>query len=198
LKLLDGHDIICGGKGSLDECFIEPTLVTNVNLESPLMQEEIFGPVMPIIPIHSMDEAIKFVNQRPKPLALYVFSNNQQNSDKVLKNAYFGGGSVNETIFHIICPELPFGGVGPSGMGAYHGYKSFEIFSHQKSVLVKGLSTDPSLRFPPYTPSKIQWLDRLNGLKLPKLSRFYPLVVLGLAAVIYMQREYIRHFLKSL
>jgi len=133
------------------------------------MQEEIFGPVLPIITVNSVDEAIEFVNARPKPLALYVFSNSKDTQHKVLHHTSSGGAAINDAILQVICPELPFGGVGPSGMGSYNGDQSFHTFTHRKSVLDRATWPDPSIRYPPYTESKMKWVKFLSGdIRVPK------------------------------
>ena len=114
------------------------------------MQEEIFGPIFPIIPVETMAEAEDFVLAREKPLALYLFTKRKIVEDRFLQYVSFGGGCVNDTIMHIASTDLPFGGVGNSGMGSYHGDKSFETFSHQKSILKKANWPDLPLRYPPY------------------------------------------------
>jgi len=174
----DGEEIITGGKVDLEDRYISPTIVKTTNPStSKLMQDEIFGPILPIISINNIDEAIQFINDRPKPLALYVFSNNSSTASKVLSNTSSGGASVNETVFHVACKTLPFGGVGPSGMGQYNGKSTFEIFSHHKSVLTRPTWSDPSLRYPPYTERKIWWFRKLSNLKLPSGRTLFLLLV---------------------
>ena len=114
------------------------------------MEEEIFGPILPILTYDSLDNAIEFVNSRPKPLALYLFSDNNQKQQEVLKKTSSGGVCFNDTIMHVAVSSLPFGGVGDSGMGAYHGQASFATFSHYKSVLKKGFRFDLNWRYAPY------------------------------------------------
>ena len=121
------------------------------------MGEEIFGPVMPVIAYGSVEEAERFVKARPKPLALYLFTRGRALEDRFLRYVPFGGGCVNDTIVHLATSEMGFGGVGASGMGSYHGKKSFDTFSHEKSILKKALWLDMPMRYQPYTPVK----DRL-------------------------------------
>jgi aldehyde dehydrogenase (NAD+) len=149
--------------GELDEsqCYIAPTVLRGVAPDSTLMQEEIFGPLLPVIPVDSMDEAIAFVNQREKPLALYLFTRSRELEQRVLERTSSGGACVNGTIVHITDPRLPFGGVGPSGTGAYHGRHSFETFSHRRSVVSRGLRFDPSLLYPPYGKRATALLRRM-------------------------------------
>jgi acyl-CoA reductase-like NAD-dependent aldehyde dehydrogenase len=137
--------------------YIPPTILDDVSPSSPVMQEEIFGPILPVIVYDSLEEAIAFVNQRPKPLALYFFSRNQQHQNQVLQATSSGGVCINDILLHLTVPELPFGGVGQSGMGSYHGKASFDTFSHQKSVLIKPFWFDIFLRYQPYK-NKLRWL----------------------------------------
>jgi aldehyde dehydrogenase (NAD+) len=124
------------------------------------MQEEIFGPLLPTIPVDDLDDAIEFVTARDKPLALYVFAEDTGVQDHVLANTTSGGVCVNATLFHISVPGLPFGGVGESGMGAYHGRSTFETFTHPKSVLRRPTKLDPPIAYPPYTPARQKLLRR--------------------------------------
>lgn len=150
VSLLPGGKIICGGESNKDDLYIAPTLLDEVSLTTPLMEEEIFGPILPILTYDSFDNAIRFVNSRPKPLALYLFTNNNQKQQEVLKKTSSGGVCFNDTIMHVAVSSLPFGGVGDSGMGAYHGQASFATFSHYKSVLKKGFRFDLNWRYAPY------------------------------------------------
>jgi len=152
--LMAGGTVSAGGQSDPATRYIAPTLLTNVDLDSPLMSEEIFGPLLPIVPVDSIDEAIEFVNSRPKPLALYVFTSDKQVEQGVLGRTSSGGACVNETLMHLVAPDLPFGGVGPSGMGAYHGRAGFETYSHRKSVLSRSTLIDPAVAYPPFTDGK--------------------------------------------
>ena len=138
--------IAYGGATDRSDLYIQPTILTDVDMKSEIMREEIFGPLLPVIPVKSIEEAITFVNSRPKPLALYVFSKTSSVQKKVTRATTSGGVCVNDTLFHIANPYLPFGGVGPSGMGAYHGEHGFQTFSHSKAILTKPTWLDPSLR----------------------------------------------------
>jgi acyl-CoA reductase-like NAD-dependent aldehyde dehydrogenase len=149
-KLMEGGEIAIGGKTDPENCTIEPTLLKDVSPDAPIMQEEIFGPILPVLKVKSAQEAIDFVNDREKPLALYVFSRDEEVQQEVLERTSSGGVCVNGTILHISNSSMPFGGVGESGMGAYHGRHSFETFSHRKSVLTRGFRFDPSFLYPPY------------------------------------------------
>jgi aldehyde dehydrogenase (NAD+) len=160
LLLKDG-EVAIGGQADEAERYIAPTVLRHVSPDAPVMAEEIFGPILPVLPVKSVDEAVRFVNARPKPLALYVFSNDPRVAEDVLARTSSGGACVNATIWHLANPNLPFGGVGPSGMGAYHGRESFETFSHRKSVVTKSTRVDPKLAYPPYTRLKSAILRRL-------------------------------------
>lgn len=154
--LLENQDIIIGGHSSIESLKIEPTLVDHVSSYNPLMQEEIFGPILPIITYQNINEAIEFVNKREKPLAFYIFSNQKSIQDQILKSCSFGGGCINDTIIHLATSELGFGGVGNSGMGAYHGKKSFDTFSHTRSIVKKATWIDLPMRYYPY----VSWKEK--------------------------------------
>jgi len=139
---------------------VAPTILRDVSPDSPVMQDEIFGPILPVLKVGDMDQAIAFVNARPKPLALYVFTRRQAVEDAVIARTSAGGVTVNAAIWHLGNPNLPFGGVGESGMGAYHGKHGFEAMSHLKPVLKKGTKPDPSLGYPPYTKWKKALIKR--------------------------------------
>ncbi|NXD02134.1 AL3A2 dehydrogenase, partial [Certhia familiaris] len=150
-SLLEGQKIAYGGETDEASCFIAPTILTDVSPESKVMEEEIFGPVLPIVTVKSVEEAIEFINLREKPLALYVFSNKKQLIRRVIAETSSGGMTANDVIMHSVVPDLPFGGVGHSGMGAYHGRYSFETFSHHRACLIKDLRWEVlnKLRYPP-------------------------------------------------
>lgn len=152
--LLENQNIVMGGMSSMETLKIEPTLVDHIDSENPLMQEEIFGPILPILTYHSINEAIEFINQREKPLAFYIFSSHKDIQNKLLESCSFGGGCINDTIIHLATSQLGFGGVGHSGMGSYHGKKSFETFSHMRSIVKKATWIDLPLRYYPYTSFK--------------------------------------------
>ncbi|MCZ4771316.1 aldehyde dehydrogenase [Staphylococcus aureus] len=130
-------NIVFGGHSDEDERYIEPTLLDHVTSDSAIMQEEIFGPILPILTYQSLDEAIAFIHQRPKPLSLYLFSEDENATQRVINELSFGGGAINDTLMHLANPKLPFGGVGASGMGRYHGKYSFDTFTHEKSYIFK-------------------------------------------------------------
>ncbi len=131
---------------------IPPTVLLNTNDDMSVMQDEIFGPLLPILPYDKLDEALDYVNQRPRPLALYYFDDDASRADMVLQNTVSGGACINETVMHVATDDLPFGGVGDSGLGAYHGYEGFETFSHKKAVLMKGRFNSANMLAPPYGP----------------------------------------------
>ncbi len=158
--LLGSGKAVVGGEHDKATRYVAPTVLRGADPESPIMQEEIFGPILPVIPVDSVDEAITFVNERDKPLALYVFSKDGAVTDRVLQRTSSGGVCVNATLFHVAAPELSFGGVGESGMGAYHGKASFDVFSHMKPVLKKANKPDPDLAYPPYTEKKEKLVRR--------------------------------------
>ena len=137
-----------GGQCDPSKLLIEPTLLDHITWDMPVMEEEIFGPILPILTYDHLDEVIAAVNTRPKPLALYLFAKDTDVQEKILSHISFGGGCVNDTLMHLATPHLPFGGVGESGMGAYHGEHSFETFSHMKSVLRQTNKFDFSFRYP--------------------------------------------------
>ncbi len=151
--LLEG-DIVFGAKTYDDTLHISLTLVENMELDGPLMTEEIFGPILPILTWSETEEVISFVNSRPKPLALYLFTDDSQIQDAITKRVSYGGGCINDTILHIASHHQPFGGVGNSGMGSYHGYETFKTFSHQKNILKKWWAFDIALRYHPYKDVK--------------------------------------------
>lgn len=153
--------IICGARANQQTLQIAPTILDDVNIEAPVMQEEIFGPVLPVMTFEKIDEVIKFVSDRPRPLALYFFSSDKKQQRRILKTLSFGGGCINDTILHLASPYMPFGGVGNSGMGSYHGKSSFETFSHKKSVLHKGFFADLRFRYPPYSGVVLKLLRKI-------------------------------------
>ncbi|WP_288478792.1 aldehyde dehydrogenase [Clostridium thermobutyricum] len=152
--------IYYGGEYDISDRFIHPTILTDVQANSPVMENEIFGPILPVIEFSNIDEAINFVNSRPKPLALYYFSESSSNIEKVLKDTTSGGVTINDTVIHVAQTSLPFGGVGNSGMGDYHGKASFETFSHSRSVVKRGTFIEFNIRFAPFK-DKIRLLKKV-------------------------------------
>lgn len=148
-----------GGVTDAPTRYIAPTLLDKVTWQHPVMQEEIFGPILPVLTFGQLAEAIDVVKQHEKPLALYLFTSDNEKKEQVLAHTFFGGGCVNDTISHVANPNLPFGGVGNSGMGSYHGKSSFDLFSQQKSVLHRGTWLDLPMRYPPYA-NRLQLLRK--------------------------------------
>lgn len=159
MGLLKDEKAETGGYGDEKRLQIAPTVLTGITEGSPVMQEEIFGPVLPVLTFGEIEEAIKLIKEREKPLALYLFTRDARTEKRVLRNLSFGGGCINDTIIHLATPHMGFGGVGGSGMGSYHGKESFDTFSHKKSVVKKSDIIDLPIRYQPYTEGK-EWLLR--------------------------------------
>ena len=159
--LLQSGVISHGGQIDMTERRIAPTILTDVRQDDPVMQEEIFGPLLPILTYTKLDDAISQIRSRPKPLALYLFTRSKDVEKKVLGEISFGGGCVNDVVLHLATSHMPFGGVGESGMGGYHGKFSFDAFSHRKSILKRFAKPDVPLRYAPYSESKIKLLKKL-------------------------------------
>ncbi|NTV78563.1 MAG: aldehyde dehydrogenase family protein [Clostridiales bacterium] len=160
LGLMDSGKIVVGGQSNTATNQISPTVLDNVSWESMIMQEEIFGPILPVIEFDNLEEVVKMVNARPKPLALYYFTNSKSNEQYIMKHISFGGGCVNDTIVHLASSHLAFGGVGESGMGSYHGEESYRAFSHRKGVLKKSNLVDVPLRYHPFG-NKLKLLKKI-------------------------------------
>lgn len=163
LSLLEGQEVIYGGANNKEDNYLSPTLVLEPDVESNLMKEEIFGPILPVIAYDTEEEIQGYITRYNKPLATYLFSTRKRYQQKLINTFSFGGGAINDTVIHIANKDLPFGGVGSSGIGAYHGKLSFDLFSHHKSVLKKANWIDIPLRYPPYTlpkklVKKIKWM----------------------------------------
>ena len=154
---LDPARIIYGGDLDENENYISPTLMDNITWDDRVMKEEIFGPILPVLIYRDIDELIHHLKMKEKPLSAYLFTHSREIRKKILTQLSFGGGAINDTVSHYANSNLPFGGVGMSGLGAYHGWYSFNIFSHSKSVLEKKNWPDIPLRYPPYTSSKAKW-----------------------------------------
>ena len=162
LRLIDQNKVIVGGKN--EDRLLEPTVMDNVTYNDSVMKEEIFAPIMPILTFKNIEEVISNSKTLEKPLACYYFSKDIKKAKNIMNQLSFGGGAINETVMHLTNEELPFGGVGNSGMGSYHGKKSFETFSHYKSVLVKkGLEIN--IKYPPYTQKKFDFIKKFTGIK---------------------------------
>ena len=161
VELIDSNRVVYGNHKNASMRYLSPTVLDNVTFEDPVMKEEIFGPVLPIVAFSSLPETLKMLKTKEKPLAAYVFTKNKQNERLILEALSFGGGAVNDTIMHVANPNLPFGGVGNSGIGRYHGKYSFRTFSHEKAVIKKALRFDPKFAYPPYTKKKLRLVKRI-------------------------------------
>jgi aldehyde dehydrogenase (NAD+) len=158
--MFSSENVFVGGKIDALNRTIEPTVLQDVKYSDNIMKEEIFGPILPVISYQNIEEVIEYVNDNPKPLACYVFTNNNQVKKKILNEISFGGGAVNDAIMHIANSKLPFGGVGNSGIGSYHGEAGFKSFSHYKSILDKSNLMELSLKYYPHSKGKLSWIQR--------------------------------------
>jgi acyl-CoA reductase-like NAD-dependent aldehyde dehydrogenase len=150
IKYLEDGTVLFGGEHDKKDLYISPTLLSNVKQSSPVMQDEIFGPILPIIEFETMEDVIDRMRSKPKPLSLYLFTDDKSVREAILRNTSSGGVCVNDTVSHIVGSDLPFGGVGESGFGSYHGKASFDSFTHYKSVLKRSFSFDAKMKYPPY------------------------------------------------
>lgn len=157
VNLMKGEKVLVGGEQDPKNLKIYPALLDLPEADRPIMQEEIFGPVLPMITYEDLDQVISYIRENPKPLALYLFTRNRKVERKILDSCSFGGGCINDTIVHLATPHMGFGGVGESGMGCYHGKYSFDTFSHERSILKKSYFPDLPMRYHPYTKKK-DWL----------------------------------------
>ncbi|OQA39719.1 MAG: Aldehyde dehydrogenase [Spirochaetes bacterium ADurb.Bin315] len=161
IALFEDGRLAYGGQIDPKRKRIAPTLLIDVVEASPVMEEEIFGPILPIIPYDTVDEAIGFVKQKPKPLALYLFSRNKETQKRITGELSYGGGCINDVVMHLANVHLPFGGVGPSGLGSYHAKEGFLSFSHTKPILKSHTFLDVPLRYPPYTGRRLEFIKRI-------------------------------------
>ncbi len=161
LNLIDNRKIVYGGRYNEKTLYIEPTLLDNVSWDDAVMQEEIFGPVLPMISYTSYDEMLQKISEGEKPLAVYLFSKNKTEKTRLLQRVSFGGGCINDTLMHVANEFLPFGGIGNSGIGNYHGAFGFLAFSHQKAIVEKANWGEPDWKYPPYSDKKMKWIKRL-------------------------------------
>jgi len=157
-ELLIPSKIAIGGQLNREENFIGPTVMKDVEWSDKVMLDEIFGPILPVIPYEDIQDAVKNILNYPKPLAFYLFSENSVKQKAIISMIPFGGGCINDTVIHLANPDLPFGGVGTSGIGSYHGKKSFDTFTHYKSLYQQGTLVDIPLRYPPYNDQKLTWI----------------------------------------
>lgn len=160
-NLIDSEKLYHGGKTDAEKLYIEPTVLENVLWEDPIMQEEIFGPVLPVLTYKYFREALNEVLVREKPLAAYLFTSKNDEKDLFNSQISFGGGCINDVVMHLSNDHLPFGGVGNSGMGNYHGKYGFEAFSHRKAVMDRATWGEPNFKYPPYSEEKLKWIKRV-------------------------------------
>ena len=161
IKLIDQDKIYFGGNSDEEKRYIEPTILTNINWKDEVMQEEIFGPILPVISFTNFNLILNEIIELEKPLAAYLFTNNSEEKENFKNKLSFGGGCINDVIMHLGNENLPFGGVGNSGIGNYHGKFGFETFSHQKAVLERSTWGEPNIKYPPYSEKKLSWIKRL-------------------------------------
>lgn len=197
-RLVSSGSVAIGGVCIEKELYISPTVLINVKASDVVMQEEIFGPILPIVPIADVEEAIRFINDRDKPLCLYVFSNNKNVVKRFLNDTSSGSCCVNDTVVHLSVDSLPFGGVGGSGMGRYHGKFSFDTFSHKKAVLIRNfiplLEKLGALRYPPYTDKNMEKLLVLMKKRpnlCPKVSYYTLVFLLGIVTAVVVRMAFV-------
>ncbi|KAM3849751.1 aldehyde dehydrogenase family 3 member A2-like [Diretmus argenteus] len=194
MAMTEDSTVAVGGESDESDCYIAPTVLRDVKPEAKVMQEEIFGPLLPVLPVGGLDEAIKFINQGEKPLALYIFSPDKKVIKRMIDETSSGGVLANDCLVHYSVSTLPFGGVGNSGMGSYHGKFSFDQLSHLRGCLIKELKMEGvnSMRYPPHTPKKLGWA-RFFILKNPDLGwmgRMALLAILAVVAAVVLQVSY--------
>jgi len=160
-SLMKNGKIITGGNTNTGKCYVAPTIITDIRPEDPVMQDEIFGPVLPVITFNDFSEVYPVINRHPKSLAAYIFTGSKKLAGEFLSKTQSGSVAINDTVMQIASPYMPFGGIGPSGIGRYHGKKSFETFSNMKSVMEKSNLLDIPVRYPPYTAFKEKMLRLL-------------------------------------
>ncbi|MFS4427921.1 aldehyde dehydrogenase [Chryseobacterium sp. S90] len=161
VRLIDKEKIYSGGHFDEEKLYIEPTILNHIDWNDEIMQEEIFGPLLPVIRFQSYNAALNSIVELEKPLAAYLFTNNSEEKENFTRKLSFGGGCINDTVMHLSNDHLPFGGVGSSGIGNYHGKYGFETFSHQKAVLEKATWGEPNIKYPPYSEKKLNWIKKL-------------------------------------
>ena len=164
LELIDPRKVFFGGQHDKSKRWIAPTVLTNVSGDDKVMDDEIFGPILPVLTYDNIDRAIAFIKSSPKPLALYLFTESSDVREKVFKEVSFGGGAVNDVLVHLANDELPFGGVGNSGTGSYHGEAGFRTFSHYKSIIRRPTWFEPPMRYYPYKDWKLSVIRKLFGM----------------------------------
>jgi aldehyde dehydrogenase (NAD+) len=164
INLIQPEKVFIGGESDRVNRFLAPTVLTNISSEDKVMEDEIFGPILPVLTYEDIDSAIAFIKSKPKPLAFYLFTESSSLRNKLLNEVSFGGGAVNEVLMHFSNDELPFGGVGNSGMGNYHGEAGFKSFSHYKSFIQKPTWFEFPLKYYPYSKWKLSMIKRIMGL----------------------------------
>jgi len=150
MGLIDPKKVVAGGKSDRSECYIEPTIMDNVSPDDPVMQEEIFGPLLPVLSYNNLEELVESLKLQDAPLVLYIFTRKRRLAERIMKEVASGGGMINEVVMHFINMNAPFGGVGASGMGSYHGKAGFNDFSHHKTIMVKPMWFELFLKYPPH------------------------------------------------
>ena len=161
IRFIDREKVYLGGNYDLQKKYIEPTVLHNINWDDKVMQDEIFGPILPVLTFKNFNEALLTISEKDKPLAAYLFTKNSEEKEQFKSKISFGGGCINDVVMHLSNDHLPFGGVGNSGIGNYHGKFGFETFSHQKSVLERVTWGEPDIKYPPYTEKKMKWIKKL-------------------------------------
>ncbi|WP_047095729.1 aldehyde dehydrogenase [Chryseobacterium lactis] len=161
IKLIDTEKIYYGGNYNEEKLYIEPTILHPIDWKDDIMQEEIFGPLLPVISFKNYNIALNTISEQEKPLAAYLFTSNSEEKEAFTRKLSFGGGCINDTVMHLSNDHLPFGGVGNSGIGNYHGKFGFEAFSHQKAVLQRATWGEPDIKYPPYSEKKLIWIKKL-------------------------------------
>ncbi|ASW73356.1 aldehyde dehydrogenase [Chryseobacterium piperi] len=161
IKLIDQEKVYFGGHYNEEKLFIEPTLLTGIGWQDDVMQEEIFGPILPVLSFTHFNQVLTTITNLEKPLSAYLFSNNSEEKQMFIQKISFGGGCINDVVMHLSNDHLPFGGVGNSGIGNYHGVYGFETFSHSKSILEKITWGEPNIKYPPYSDKKLSWIRKL-------------------------------------
>lgn len=178
--------LICGGQVDVSQKYIAPTVFADVSMEDCLMKEEIFGPILPVIPVSSTDEAIKIMKKHEKPLALYMFSKSDSNVEEVFSRITSGAAVVNDCVVHLVSCLTPFGGVGPSGLGSYRGKFSYDAFSHHKTVVKRDdhAFLDVPMRYPPYNDKKLAFVRSAAGLpSVPSTKKLFSMTMTGVLVI---------------
>ena len=158
-SLLKTGEVVTGGNIDAANRYIAPTVIKGIKPDDPIMQEEVFGPIVPVIDFDKLEDVYKIIGRNPKPLAVYIFTRDRKLAEEFLRKTQSGSAGINDTVIQIASPYLPYGGISTSGLGRYHGRKSFETFSNMRSVIVKSNLFDVSVRYPPYNKFK-QWIIR--------------------------------------